>query len=58
MLLGVPRQIDAAADILTSTVNIWCGSCNAHIGMGVRYNAEKKKIGNYYTTPIYSFRCK
>ncbi|KAG8935519.1 hypothetical protein FRC02_007878 [Tulasnella sp. 418] len=38
--------------------NIWCGTCNAHIGMGVRYNAEKKKIGNYYSTPIYSFRCK
>lgn len=26
--------------------------------MGVRYNAEKKKIGNYHSTPIYSFRCK
>ena len=34
------------------------GTCNNHIGMGVRYNAEKKKIGNYYSTPIYSFRCK
>ncbi|TFK28181.1 DUF572-domain-containing protein [Coprinopsis marcescibilis] len=38
--------------------NIWCGTCNNHIGMGVRYNAEKKKIGNYLSTPIYSFRCK
>jgi len=38
--------------------NIWCETCNSHIGMGVRYNAEKKKIGNYYSTPIYSFRCK
>ncbi|KAF9523547.1 DUF572-domain-containing protein, partial [Crepidotus variabilis] len=38
--------------------NVWCGTCNNHIGMGVRYNAEKKKIGNYYSTPIYSFRCK
>jgi len=38
--------------------NIWCLNCNAHIGMGVRYNAEKKKIGNYYSTPIFSFRCK
>ncbi|EPS97243.1 hypothetical protein FOMPIDRAFT_1061886 [Fomitopsis schrenkii] len=38
--------------------NIWCGTCNNHIGMGVRYNAEKKKIGNYYSTPIFSFRCK
>ncbi|KAG8213209.1 CWC16 protein [Butyriboletus roseoflavus] len=26
--------------------------------MGVRYNAEKKKVGSYYSTPIYSFRCK
>lgn len=34
------------------------GTCENHIGMGVRYNAEKKKIGNYYSTPIYSFRCK
>ncbi|KAG1843953.1 DUF572-domain-containing protein [Suillus subalutaceus] len=38
--------------------NIWCGTCNNHIGMGVRYNAEKKKVGAYYSTPIYSFRCK
>ncbi|CCO30818.1 Coiled-coil domain-containing protein 130 OS=Bos taurus GN=CCDC130 PE=2 SV=1 [Rhizoctonia solani AG-1 IB] len=38
--------------------NIWCGGCDAHIGMGVRYNAEKRKIGNYYSTPIYAFRCK
>ncbi|KAJ4479971.1 DUF572-domain-containing protein [Lentinula aciculospora] len=38
--------------------NIWCGTCNNHIGMGVRYNAEKKKIGNYYSTPIFLFRCK
>lgn len=26
--------------------------------IGVRYNAEKKKVGNYYTTPIYRFRMK
>lgn len=38
--------------------NIWCGHCNGHIGMGVRYNAEKRKIGSYYTTPIFAFRCK
>ncbi|CEG72904.1 hypothetical protein RMATCC62417_08385 [Rhizopus microsporus] len=36
--------------------NIWCLGCNEHIGQGVRYNAEKKKIGNYYSTPIYQFR--
>ncbi|GFN80166.1 coiled-coil domain-containing protein 130-like protein [Plakobranchus ocellatus] len=38
--------------------NIWCGGCGIHIGMGVRYNAEKSKVGNYYSTPIYKFRMK
>ncbi|KAB7503751.1 Coiled-coil domain-containing protein [Armadillidium nasatum] len=38
--------------------NIWCDGCENHIGMGVRYNAEKKKIGMYYSTPIYQFRMK
>ncbi|XP_017782604.1 PREDICTED: coiled-coil domain-containing protein 130 homolog [Nicrophorus vespilloides] len=38
--------------------NIWCDGCNNHIGMGVRYNAEKKKTGMYYTTPVYEFNMK
>nr|CAD2170687.1 unnamed protein product [Meloidogyne enterolobii]CAD2198171.1 unnamed protein product [Meloidogyne enterolobii] len=38
--------------------NVWCLGCNNHIGMSVRYNAEKKKVGMYYTTPIYEFRMK
>ncbi|XP_059078328.1 coiled-coil domain-containing protein 130 homolog [Tigriopus californicus] len=38
--------------------NIWCEGCKNHIGMGVRYNAEKKKVGMYYTTPVYQFRMK
>lgn len=38
--------------------SIWCLHCNKHIGMGVRYNAEKKKIGMYYSTPILSFSMK
>ncbi|XP_076032104.1 coiled-coil domain-containing protein 130 homolog [Oratosquilla oratoria] len=38
--------------------NIWCEGCENHIGMGVRYNAEKKKVGMYYSTPIYQFRMK
>ena len=38
--------------------NIWCNGCDKHIGMGVRYNAEKKKVGNYYSTIIYKFRMK
>jgi coiled-coil domain-containing protein 130 len=38
--------------------NIWCSSCNNHIGQGVRFNAEKKRLGNYFSTPIWSFRMK
>jgi coiled-coil domain-containing protein 130 len=40
---------------------VWCDSCKPHpmiIGQGVRFNAEKKKIGNYYSSPIFSFRMK
>jgi coiled-coil domain-containing protein 130 len=39
---------------------IWCTTCPKPtiIGQGVRFNAEKKKIGIYYSTPIYSFRMK
>ncbi|KAF8339982.1 uncharacterized protein EI90DRAFT_3243071 [Cantharellus anzutake] len=54
------RKIDKGVLIVRFELpfNIWCGTCNNHIGMGVRYNAEKKKVGNYYSTPIWSFRCK
>lgn len=39
---------------------IWCATCPREtiIGQGVRFNAEKKKVGNYYSSPIYSFRMK
>ncbi len=39
---------------------IWCSTCPkpSIIGQGVRFNAEKKKVGNYHSTPIYSFRMK
>ncbi|TKX24797.1 hypothetical protein C1H76_2972 [Elsinoe australis] len=39
---------------------IWCSRCPKPtiIGQGVRFNAEKKKVGNYYSTPIWSFRMK
>lgn len=39
---------------------VWCNTCkpSAIIGQGVRFNAEKKKVGNYYSTPIWSFRMK
>lgn len=40
---------------------IWCTTCPTNsssqlIGQGVRFNAEKKKVGNYFSTPIWSFR--
>lgn len=38
--------------------NIWCDGCKNHIGMGVRYNAEKTKVGMYYSTSVYQFRMK
>ncbi|KAI9682394.1 MAG: hypothetical protein M1817_000448 [Caeruleum heppii] len=39
---------------------IWCTTCPKPtiIGQGVRFNAEKKKVDAYYSTPIYSFRMK
>lgn len=39
---------------------VWCTNCSPEqiIGQGVRFNAEKKKVGNYYSTPIWSFRFK
>ncbi|KAL9132414.1 MAG: hypothetical protein Q9175_006414 [Cornicularia normoerica] len=39
---------------------IWCTTCPKPtiIGQGVRFNAEKKKVGSYHTTPIFSFRMK
>lgn len=39
---------------------IWCTTCTPEtiIGQGVRFNAQKKKVGNYYSTPIWAFRIK
>ncbi|KAL5114593.1 Protein saf4 [Pleosporales sp. CAS-2024a] len=39
---------------------VWCDHCSppAIVGQGVRFNAEKKKVGNYHSTPIWSFRMK
>lgn len=39
--------------------NIWCEGCNdSMIAKGVRFNAEKKQVGNYYATKIWSFTMK
>lgn len=39
---------------------VWCHTCSPHaiIGQGVRFNAEKKKVGYYLSTPIWSFSLK
>lgn len=39
---------------------IWCTTCPKPtiIGQGVRFNAEKKKIGHYFSSSIFSFRMK
>lgn len=39
-------------------MDISCAKCNLRISQGVRFNAEKKKEGEYYTTPIWSFKFK
>lgn len=38
--------------------NVWCEHCEQHIGMGVRFNAEKKMVGKYYSTTVWGFRMK
>ncbi|KAI9306075.1 CWC16 protein [Cunninghamella echinulata] len=54
------RKIDQGILIVRFELpfNIWCTGCDNHIGKGVRYNAEKKQIGKYYSTPILQFRMK
>lgn len=34
------------------------GSCENHVAQGVRFNADKIPTGSYYSTPIWTFRCK
>jgi coiled-coil domain-containing protein 130 len=38
--------------------NMFCGGCNVFIAQGSRFNAEKKHVGNYFSTKIWSFRMK
>eukprot|EP00922_Rhytidocystis_sp_ex-Travisia-forbesii_P012825 GHVS01019272.1.p1 GENE.GHVS01019272.1~~GHVS01019272.1.p1 ORF type:complete len:443 (+),score=84.68 GHVS01019272.1:200-1330(+) len=35
---------------------VWCLHCNCIIDQGVRFNAEKKTVGKYFTTNILHFR--
>lgn len=40
--------------------HVWCGGCAQPtiIAQGVRFNAEKKRVGNYHSTPVWGFRMK
>ena len=35
--------------------NVNCGSCGQHVGKGTRFNADKQRVGQYLSTPIFSF---
>eukprot|EP01129_Flabellula_baltica_P006775 TRINITY_DN2577_c0_g1_i2.p1 TRINITY_DN2577_c0_g1~~TRINITY_DN2577_c0_g1_i2.p1 ORF type:complete len:306 (-),score=74.54 TRINITY_DN2577_c0_g1_i2:1822-2712(-) len=35
--------------------NAFCSKCKDHIAKGKRYNADKKYVGDYFTTRIYEF---
>lgn len=37
-------------------MNVWCDGCGEHIARGVRYNAEKKKCGTYFTSDVFEFQ--
>lgn len=37
---------------------IWCNSCQGLLVQGTRYNAEKRRVGNYHSTPLWAFRAK
>ncbi|CAM8876546.1 unnamed protein product [Rhodiola kirilowii] len=54
------RKIDQGILIIRFEMpyHIWCGGCNSMIAKGVRFNAEKKQVGNYYSTKIWSFSMK
>jgi len=36
--------------------NVWCLGCSEHVSKGIRFNAEKKRVGKFHSTPIYEFR--
>ncbi|KAK1970531.1 DUF572-domain-containing protein [Colletotrichum eremochloae] len=60
--LGARASKLASSGILTVRFEmpyaIWCSTCPKPtiIGQGVRFNAEKKRVGSYYSTPVWQFR--
>ncbi|KAK2080480.1 hypothetical protein QBZ16_000333 [Prototheca wickerhamii] len=51
------RKIDQGILVIRFEMpfNVWCTGCCHLIGKGVRFNAEKKQIGMYHSTRIWSF---
>ena len=51
------RKIDQGILVIRFEMpfNVWCTGCGHLIGKGVRFNAEKKQIGTYHSTRIWSF---
>mmetsp|Transcript_42322 Transcript_42322/g.70591 ORF Transcript_42322/g.70591 Transcript_42322/m.70591 type:complete len:336 (+) Transcript_42322:295-1302(+) len=35
--------------------NVWCEACHTMIAKGVRFNAKKNHVGNYFSTKIWEF---
>ncbi|KAK1989081.1 CWC16 protein [Colletotrichum cereale] len=60
--LGVRASKLASSGVLTVRFEmpyaIWCSTCPKPtiIGQGVRFNAEKKRVGSYHSTPVWQFR--
>ncbi|KAK2004978.1 DUF572-domain-containing protein [Colletotrichum falcatum] len=60
--LGARASKLASSGVLTVRFEIpyaiWCSNCPKPtiIGQGVRFNAEKKRVGSYYSTPVWQFR--
>lgn len=36
--------------------NMWCDGCNRHLAKNLRFNSEKRQVGNYYRTAIWEFQ--
>nr|GEY88714.1 hypothetical protein [Tanacetum cinerariifolium] len=53
-IAGESKKIDQSILVIRFEMpyNIWCGGCNSMISKGVRFNTEKKQVGNYYSTNI------
>lgn len=54
------RKVDQGILIIRFEMpfHVWCEGCSHLIAQGVRFNAEKKQIGMYHSTKVWSFTMK